>query len=181
MKRIILSLIICTLINSCGLFKRTEKKVDRVKVAAVVEKSSESKTGGIESTNTQTQSKSTEQSKERQEHDINSDTKLEADEINIDSQGNISAKGGAKLTNKTNTKGKNEKDITKQDSTGTTIQADKISFEESNDWYKEQFKSDDTKKETVSSPSGKGIIFGAVSVLIIVFGVLWWFGVKRKK
>lgn len=45
----------------------------------------------------------------------------------------------------------------------------------------QKYKDVEVVKNTKEDPSGKGIIFGAVGVLIVVFALLWYFGVRPRK
>lgn len=45
----------------------------------------------------------------------------------------------------------------------------------------QKYKDVEVVKENKETPSGKGIIWGAIGVLIIVFAILWYFGVRPRK
>ena len=67
-------------------------------------------------------------------------------------------------------------------------QTDSIALLNSNLYYakeadrrsKESLKDETKNSNVVTEPSGKGIIYGAVGVMIIVFGLLWYFGIRKK-
>ncbi|MCY4781742.1 hypothetical protein ORI89_19000 [Sphingobacterium sp. UT-1RO-CII-1] len=180
MKKLILVLAICTLISSCGLFRKTTKSSDSRKAEHEVVNNVE-ETKQVETTKNSTENTNTnEKSNEQQTHNIDSDTQVTADEINVDKDGNISAKGNAKLDQKRKDKGTKDKASETNINTNKVIEEIGKTIEQIKGEYKEKSKEKDKSKESEVEPSGKGIMFGAIGVLIVVFGVLWYFGVKRK-
>ncbi|GGH24563.1 hypothetical protein GCM10011418_32580 [Sphingobacterium alkalisoli] len=106
----------------------------------------------------------------------NSETKhdLTADEILIDKNGNIKAKGNVRYT------GSKSGDITTNTLTEAFRQSNVEYAKESDVRAKESSKESLSDQSTVSVPSSKGIIWGTVGVLIIILVILWYFGIKIK-
>ncbi|MGA6117415.1 hypothetical protein [Sphingobacterium anhuiense] len=181
MKKRILLLTICTLISSCGLFKKTTKKINTSEHVVKKQESSQSSKKESEVSSESSQKKENESVKERDQRDLDSQTSIEADEITVDKNGNVSAKGKAKLINNKKDRGKSEKDSNKALGSTNSKNVAKVTSEESKG-RKEGEKKDKAKThDTVSEPSGKGIIYGAIGILIILFGMLWYFRIKRNK
>lgn len=173
-------ILICALLSGCGLFKKTTKSSDSRKAEHEVVNNVE-ETKQVETTKNSTENTNTnEKSNEQQTHNIDSDTQVTADEINVDKDGNISAKGNAKLDQKRKDKGTKDKASETNINTNKAIEETGKTTEQIKGEYKEKSKEKENSKESEVEPSGKGIMFGATGVLIVVFGVLWYFGIKRK-
>ncbi|SMG32507.1 hypothetical protein [Sphingobacterium psychroaquaticum] len=169
MARVILYLMICGLISSCGLFKRTEKATFTSKAGYSIERKDEVK-GEVHSTLSTLEARETDrQSYSDGEHEIT------ADEVHVDAAGNVSAKGGVSYKGKIKAgqTGK-EKETFANTSTVDSNVTSTISENASN---REVVKTTENKAE----PSGQGIIYGAIAVLIVVLGVMYYLGIKRKK
>ena len=180
--RIIILIILCAIISSCGVFKRTERRIDRVEQSAAVEFSRDVHKGVVENSSDLSTSKEQTNTKEREQRDIDSQTTVEAEEISIDKDGNLSARGNARLTNNKKDKGSNEKEVNKLLSSSNESETNKESTESDKHKEKQEIKSKDINKETVSKPSSKGIITGAIAVLLVVIVCSWWFfGIGKKK
>ena len=180
MKKLILLLTICTLISSCGLFRKTTKTVNSSEHIEKVEQFDESKKKENESSFESSQKKEAEKSSERDQRDLDSHTSIEAEKITIDKSGNIIAEGGVKLTNNKKDRGKSEKESNRALESTNNKNTKKASSEELKSNISQQAKRKDVVKDSVSEPSSKGIIFGTIGVLIVIVGLLWWFGVKHK-
>lgn len=159
---------ICTLISGCGLFRKKTKTVNREQIELAEESSSSvSLSGELKSAKqTLTQANKTNMTEET--------TTIEADEIHIDKDGNISAKG-AKLSR--NKRGK-EKDNSKQ---LIRESAEAIITSRSDNSDKKKASIDVVDKSTKSDASSKGIVWGTIAFLGVVLFFLWYFGVKRKR
>jgi len=161
------------------LFRKTTKNVNTSEHVVKKQEASESSKKESEVSSESSRKKENESSSERDQRDLDSQTTIEADEITVDKNGNVSAKGGAKLTNHTKDRGKSEIESNIAFESTNSKNVAKVTSEESKGRKKEQTKDKVKDSEVVSESSGKGIIYGAIGVLIIVFGVLWYFGVKK--
>jgi len=173
MKHITILLIICTL-SGCGLFKKTSKDIQKHEESAKIEQKKEYTKETNEQINEQSKKTTNEQVQERDKRDIDSETTLEADEIIIDDKGNISAKGNAKLNNKLKDKGEKEtnanKGVVEDKSRQTTIDTKEVNKES----VKEEVKQKDYSKQTKSETDLLGIIAGAIGVLGLALGLIWY-------
>lgn len=179
--RIALTILICILVSGCGLLRKTTKKVNSTEHVAKTEESSESKKKSSEVSSESSQKKESETTNEREQRDLDSQTSIQADKITVDKDGNLKAEGNAKLTNNKKDRGKSEKDSNKAIESSNNKAAAKDTSEHSKGNKKGQTKDEDKKQNTISEPSGKEIIYGAIGFLIIVFGIMWYFGVNRKR
>lgn len=159
---------ICTLISGCGLFRKKTKTVSRQQVDLVQQSQSKIYLSG----------KTHENRKITTQLDIsrNSDESMfiEADEINVDKDGNISAIG-AKLTHN---KKANETDKSKKQEESETKTIVALTADSSG---RKEFESKDVATETKTDSSPKGIIFGTIALIAFCFSIFWYFGVKRKR
>src|SRR5690606_14420562 len=114
MRKIILLAMVCTLISGCGLFRKKTKTVNREQIELAEESSSSvSLSGELKSAKqTLTQANKTNMTEET--------TTIEADEIHIDKDGNISAKG-AKLSQNKRGKEKDNSLVTQSEERKTEI------------------------------------------------------------
>lgn len=168
--------------SGCSIFKRTEKKIDKVEQSAKVERSEEQQKSESENRKEDSKSSESTQYNERDQRDIDSQTTIEADNISIDKDGNISAIGNAKISNKTKDKGASEKNENKTVHSSSGVEAYKQSSDQSKQTEEQENKQKVANKETVSSPSLKGIISGTVAFVLLVIVMAWWFfGVGKKK
>lgn len=180
MKKIILLILICTLINGCGIFKKTSKDVKKVEQFGKTEQLREAKNQENEQSKEQSSTTTNEQVQEREKNDIDNETTLEADEIDIDDKGNIKARGGAKVTKKQKEKSEKETNANKATQEDIFKEITKDSQEQKKEQAKQETKAVDYSKETISETDFWGVIAGAIGVLIVVFGICWYFGVKKK-
>lgn len=121
----------------------------------------------------QVKTKGAETIKERERHETESNSTIEADEIIVKPDGSIVAKGGAIA--KVHTKGKGEKDKEAE----KLIEREVNRKEENN--ASSEIKVKEKRAESVSKPSGSGIIYGAIAVLIVGLGVMAYLGIKIKR
>lgn len=181
MRTKLLILSICVLLSGCGLFKRVEKTSNKSQSSGKIEQVQEQAKSETEYNKMSANTTENTQTNEREQKDLSSNTTVEADEIIVDSKGNITAKGNAKVTNNTADKGNIEKNENKTKLTDSVVETNKLSFEESNSAYNEEFKQKSTEKQSVSEPDGKGIVYGVIGVLILVLGICFCFGLRPKK
>lgn len=180
--RVIILIILCAIISSCGVFKRTERRIDRIEQSSVVEMSKDVHKGVVESSSDLSTSKEQTNTKEREQRDIDSQTTVEADEINIDKDGNLSARGNARLTSNKKDKGTIEKEGVKMVDASSLSETNKESTEIDKQKGRQEVKYSDVNKESVSKPSSKGIITGVIAVLLVIIVCAWWFfGIGKKK
>lgn len=167
MKKLILLTIICTLISGCGLFRKKAKQVDiskseqtsDVQSKVELDYSDKSKTAEV---NTSLTSEFVVNGYKVKAKGVkfNSDGSFSADEAEID---------GLALAEKS-----------KKDSIARFVDSNIRYGEIAEERVKTKDKQFDKEVVTESEPSGKAFIYGAVAVLIVFLGVLWWIfkGVK---
>lgn len=175
MKRLIILVIVCTLINGCGLFKKTtkveEKQVNKVEVEHNRSESTEGRQNSREESNVSGKSA------ERTRKDIDSYTSIEADEIEITESG-IKAKGNVKYSGNLTDKSENER---KSDLTASQKKESDAKYSNNvKEENKGEIKQESKQVEKVSEPSGKGIIVGWIGAAVFVIILLWYLGVKKK-
>lgn len=169
MKKLILLTIICTLISGCGLFRKKTKQVDilkseqtsDVRVKAELDYTDNNKSAEVNTSF-------------RKEFAVGGYI-VSADSIIFNSDGSFKAKGNAKMLG--------------DYSSGKTVNDSTSKLVDSN--IKLQSKSDSTEKKKdkqevkeilhTSSPSGKGIVWGGVAVLIVALGVMAYLGLGKFK
>ncbi|GGH28233.1 hypothetical protein GCM10011418_38740 [Sphingobacterium alkalisoli] len=150
------------------MFKKSTKEKFVAKQSYEIEKSDNTKETGAkqESDNSKETSVTTDKSEATHV--------LTADEISIDKDGNLRAKGNVKYN------GKQKNDIDTERIAEAFRQSNFEYAKESDLRVKEESKAYVADKSTVSEASGRGIIFGVVGALIFVLGILWYFGIRRK-
>lgn len=169
MARVILYLMICGLISSCGLFKRTEKATFTSKAGYSMELKEEVK-GEVHSTLSTLETREVDrQSYSDGEHEIT------ADEVHVYATGNVSAKGSVSYRGKIKV-GQTGKEKETVAST-STVDSNVTSTLSEKGSSTAVVKTTEKKAE----PSAQGIIYGAIAVLIVVLGVMYYLGIKRKK
>lgn len=175
MKKLILILIICTL-SGCGLFRKTVKNSQSSSHSEKIEKKEESKDQVSADISGESSVKSSEQKQDQR--DINEQTTLTADEIEIKPDGSIKAKGGAKL-------GQNKKDKGISNENKALERTDKYeghidSSSENKAQGKQESKESDKESTSQSEPKGSMMIWGGLGVLVIIIGLLLFFGFRPK-
>ena len=160
-------MMVCTLINGCGIFKNTSKDLNVVKSGVEVEKRSDTKLDyqdNNQSLNVNTSVRTSDKVK---------NTTLQANRVNFNSDGSFSAEGNVKLDIEESEK------LRQLDSAFKKLQSDisyyltsKETLESKQNNYQK-----DLNKE--SKPSGKGIIYGAIGLLIIIVGILLYFKILK--
>lgn len=161
-------LIICTL-SGCGLFRKTVKNSQSSSHSENIERKVESKdhvSADIESKN-----KLVSNERKQDQRDINEQTTLSADEIEIKTDGSIKAKGGAKLNQNKKDKGiSNEnKSLERTDSYIGHIEANS----ENKSQQKQDVKQNEKESTSQSEPKGSMMIWGAIGLLILICGILF--------
>jgi len=153
---------VCTLINGCGLFKNTSKDVLVSKSGASVEKRNESEL------NFKDNSESLEVNTSLKTNDKLKRTSLQADRVWFHQDGSFNAEGNVQLDVEESEK------IRQLDSAFKKLKSDidyyfraeSASIEKSDSYEKEVHKE--------SKPSGKSILVGAVAILIVILGIMWY-------
>ncbi|WP_144038177.1 hypothetical protein [Sphingobacterium sp. 1.A.4] len=170
MKRLILSMMVCTLINGCGLFKNTSKDLNVVKSGAEVEKRNDTKLeyqDNSQSLNVHTSVRTSDKIK---------NTTLQADRVNFNSDGSFTAEGNVKLDIEESEK------LRQLDSAFKKLQSDISYYLSSKETLESKQNNYEKDLHKESKTSVKGIIAGGIAFLIILIGVAWWFfGFKRNK
>ena len=167
MRIILLSILICILVSGCGLFKKTTKHKEEViskKEFQVTDNSKESLKANQQVT-VSDKSLTINKSGTR--------STIKGEKIKIDEKGNIECENC---------------EINQEKQNENQNQKDSVAFSQSNIDYskvadlriKESSKDVDKKSSSVSEPSGKAIIYGSIAALILILGLLWYFGIKRK-
>lgn len=162
MRRAIILVIVCTLINGCGLFKNTRKDVLVSKSGASVEKRNESELNfkdNSSSINVNTSLKTNDKLKR---------TSLQADKVNFNSDGSFNAEGNVQLDVEESEK------IRQLDSAFKKLKSDIDYYFRAESVAKEKVDSYQKEVHKESKPSGKGILVGAVAILIVVLGIMWY-------
>jgi cobalamin biosynthesis Mg chelatase CobN len=170
MKKLILLTIICTLISGCGLFRKKTKQVD-------ISKSEQTSDVRVKAELDYTDnSKSVEVITSFQREFTIGGYIVSADSIIFNSDGSFKAKGNAKMS------GDYSSGKSVNDSTSKVVESDVKLQSKSDSTDKKKEKHYDKEVVTESEPSGKAFIYGAVAVLIVVIGFLWWFlkGMRKK-
>lgn len=152
-------MIVCTLINGCGLFKNTKKDLRLVKSGVEVEVKKEGEVKS-EDRSTSTESKSSDKMESS-----NNDYQVEADEIIINPDGSITAKGKAKAKGKASGNKSEKIEESKEVKRDVKVAA-KVSEQ-----GKATAETYDKDFHEESKTSGKAIIYGAIGVLIVVLGL----------
>jgi len=147
---------VCTLISGCGLFRKKTTTLNRQQIDLVEQSQSNvSLTGKLEGNNLMiTQFDKTSSSEEN--------TIIEADEINVDKDGNISAKGATLKQNKKSSESDNShKKQFEETKADFSLQADSSGLNKGS--------TEKVQKETKTDASAKGILWGMVAVIVILF------------
>lgn len=147
---------VCTLISGCGLFRKKTTTLNRQQIDLVEQSQSNvSLTGKLEGNKLMiTQFDKTSSSEEN--------TIIEADEINVDKDGNISAKGATLKQNKKSSESDNShKKQFEETKADFSLQADSSGLNKGS--------TEKVQKETKTDASAKGILWGMVAVIVILF------------
>lgn len=176
MRTLILLLTVCTL-SGCGLFKKTTKSSNTREVvnevASKVDESKQEEIAKSQTENTQTNEKSSDQ----ETRDIDSETTVTADEILVDKDGNISAKGGAKLDQKRKDKGTKDRQAEKNTGTDKKINEIGKTNERRQEEHKDEQKDVEKVKESESKPDPVGGVAMWIGItlglLLLFFGFRW--------
>lgn len=169
MKRLIILMILCTLINGCGLFKNTKKDVLVSKSGASVEKREESEL------KVQDKSNSVEVTTSVKTNDKLKRTSLQADRVTFNSNGSFNAEGNVKLDVEESEK------IRQLDSAFKKLKSDIDYYFLAEAASKEKQSTYEKETHKESTPSGKAIIYGAIGLLIIWLGILRHLWIKGRK
>ena len=166
--RIALTLLICILLSGCGLFRKTTKYKEETlskKELQVTDNSKESLTANQQVTISD---------KTLIINKSGTKSTIKAEKITIDNKGNIECQNC---------------EVEQENQNENQLQKDSVAFSNSNIEYakaadirlKESSKDLKKNSESISEPSGKGIIFGAIGVILLVSFLFWCFGVKKRK
>lgn len=179
MKKVLILFIICTL-SSCGLFKKKSSQVDKKEEVHRIDAQISSQSESQEQTKVVESKKTNEQSITREEKNLNSNTTLEADEISIDKEGNIKAKGGVKMNNTLADKGVTDSNAKKEAEEKKNTAVNKSTSEEvkESNFYESELR--DYSKDSSSEPSGSGILWMWFGGAVFVIGIFWYFWMKKK-
>ncbi|WP_343320168.1 hypothetical protein [Sphingobacterium multivorum] len=162
--------LICLLISSCGLFKKTtktsssKKQIEKVEVQYQSNEEVKVDVGGKVSV------KSIEQ--KQIQKDIDENMTLTADEIEVKSDGSTKGKGNAKLVN-------SRRDRSKSDQKKTVDSNDRyirhIAVTKENKAQEKQEKNSLVKNtQSHSEPKGSMMVWLALGVLVLVVGLIWF-------
>lgn len=168
--RVIILIILCALISSCGVFKNTSKDVFKEKSGFEAEHNVKSEidlqdNSILKEVNTSI----------RSSHSVKGRV-LSADKIIFNTDGSFSAEGNAQYEG-IDVETKNESDSSQTDALSALSIKEKTSD-------KGKVKAEESVKTVnkESKPSSKGIITGAIAVLLVVIVCAWWFfGIGKKK
>jgi len=180
MKKLLLLITICTLINGCGLFKSKIKTSEKYETTALNEVKAEKRVSVSEHKKESSIAKLQENSNQRQQLDIDSETTVKADKITGSREG-FTAVGNAELINRTRDKSQGEKN------TGKTVEASKgiDTKTQTDSQEKEQVRQKEVKKDSEvtvkETPSVRAWVGFAVFLVIVVSFLLWWFGIRPNK
>lgn len=170
MKRLILSMMVCTLISGCGLFKNTSKDLHVVKSGATVEKRNESELKVNDN------SSSVDVNTSVRTSDKVKNTSLQADKIILNSDGSFEAEGNVKYELSESEK------LRQLDSAFKKLQSDLSYYLKAKEESKSKETVYDKESHNESNVSGKPFIYGAIAFLIIlIVGEWWFFGIGRRK
>lgn len=168
MKKLILLTIICTLISGCGLFRKKTKQVDiskseqtsDVQSNVELDYSDKSKTAEVNTSLTS-------------EFVVNG-YKVKAKGVKFNADGSFTA-------DEAEIEGLALAEKSRKDSIARFVDSNIKYGEIAEERVKTKDKQYDKDIDIQSEPSGKAFIYGAVAVLIVVLGILWWFfkGAKR--
>lgn len=161
MKHIAILLIICTL-SGCGLFKKTSMEID--KHVEKIEHSSDKQTNIDHLDNSKSIEVNTSVSSELTVNGY----KVTADAIKFNTDGSFDAKGNVSMT------GNSEWKREKQDSTSKEVQSDVKVKESTTEKVKQVHEVKDYSKQTKSETDFWGIIAGAIGVLGLALGLIWY-------
>jgi|GEM_PF-1413089 len=170
MKKLITLVIVCTLINGCGLFKNTSKDVLISKSGVSIEQSSD------QELKVKDNSQSVDINTNLKTSDKVKNTTIQADKLNLRPDGSFEAEGNVKYQ-----LAESEK-LRQLDSAFKSLQSDMEYFLKASQAIKEKVTTYDKEVHKESKPSGKGIIYGTLALLVFVIIVAWWFfGIGKAK
>lgn len=163
MRKIVMVALLCWVISSCGIFKKTNKAKEEFKASVEL--------GAVESKQvTANTSTSVGVVENRAVKDRSTSSKsIRADRMRILPDGSIEADGNV-LYDGFDQK---ELDSLKQKEAFENSNADYFEVANSRLRYKAEIK--EVVKTSESETDGVGLLFGAVAVLVVAFGVMWWF------
>ncbi|AIM37362.1 hypothetical protein KO02_12165 [Sphingobacterium sp. ML3W] len=167
MKRLILLLTICTLINGCGLFR----KKTTIKQSALVEQKSDVKESESEKAKLNVQQSQNTITLTTDQGRIK--TTVKGREIEITSTG-IKCKD-------CEVEQREDKDLKKQTDSIALVNSNLEYAKDADRRVRESLKDETKDSNVVTEPSIKGMIWGAVALILVVSFLFWYFGVKRRK
>lgn len=164
----------CLLISGCGLLKKNVKTSQSSEHITNTEVKEESRSHT--SAEVKGESKIVSHEQNQVQKDIDEQTTLTANEIEIKADGSITGKGNANLKHNRKDKGKlnGNKALERTDN-----YVGHIDVESGNKAQEKQETKDNGKVTTSKSePKGSMMVWGAIGLLILICGLIWFF---RKK
>jgi len=173
MKNLLIILTICTL-SGCGLFRKSTKSSSSSGHDVKTEVNEESK--GQVKVDLTGESKIVSNEQKQVQNDIDENTSITADEIEVKPDGSIAAKGNAKLNQNRKDRGKSNENKAVERSDNYVGHMDV----KSKNKVQEKQGTRDRGKDMVSQSEPKGFIWiwAAVGLLIVTCGVIWF--LRRK-
>lgn len=169
MKHLWILTMICILTSGCSIFKKSSTEKISVENSVEFEQRNASDLEIKDKSTAASITTSTSNKLDFQGY------KVKADRIKFDSDGTLEADGNVSLS------GFHSNEKSKRDSSNIFNQSNLEYSKSAKDFLKEDVKYSVKTVDKSTAPSGKGIIWGSVGFLIIVLGLLWWFGVKKKE
>lgn len=176
MRVLVLWMVIFSL-TSCGLFKKSEKVTEKSELSEKVSEKSESVSEYSEKQVDKSISRMEAKNVVSDKKDVDSRTGITADQIVIDSNGNITATGNANYLGYLRDKSTLDAIATITSEHLTDVVLDSKAFEQSNADYNADYLEKASTKKVVSVPSVRGILLLCV-VLLIGLAACWW-GLRR--
>lgn len=161
-------MILCILISSCNLFKKVSKEKFEERQSYELEKVSGSKSELSDHSVSGSVISGTVKDKSVRSKFIKADKVVVRPDGSVEASGDVEFHGLDQLDIDSATRAENFK---KSNIKYAAEAEEKLKAEA-------ELKAKNSKSE--SNPSGKGLLIGSVSVLVVLIGVMWWFGIKRK-
>lgn len=165
--RIAITILICILVSGCGLFR----KKTTIKNSALIEQKSDVKESESEKTKLDVQQYQKVITLTDDKSKIT--TTVKGREIEVTPSG-IKCKDCEFNQSK-------DIDLKKQVDSAAFIKSNLEYAKEAYRSAKERLKNETKNSNVVTEPSGIGIIYGTIGVMVIIFGLLWYFGIYINK